>query len=415
MVPVVVEVDLNQRKGGDGLLVLRKAMRELLMMAIKRELPFHLANIRTAGTMLSAIVDVPGEVAVELLKNSGSVRGAFVRPLLGGSFQRPAPLGFGNGAHKVLWVKVERYSDLVFAQLKGLKVEGLVCGRHKGEVGVRVRSTENISEVHASVCSALGESGKVKKVYSNRHRYRLRNVPLCMQVEVEKIFALISNGAKVISANTIGGGRYEAVMEATVEGLPEDRESWTLSGLGIRPVVVKRLPRGRSGKQPAPVVVQKGDKVAAPKGLSSVERVTYASALRGRVQGDVEMADSSQQSVGSRQQRESDDAPPPRSRTSTSQKGKQVDAQRSQQQPVRSTSVPKAAPKKVNHMENLVGEIQRLNQTLAKLMAEMEILRRENMELKQALQTKQTRGQKRQAEDDQVESEMGGGGDNTNV
>ena len=148
----MLEVDLLQRPR-EGRMNLgsygRKALAELLKKCASSLAALPLQGIRQKGDMLCGFVDLPSTHAANAVKESGSVRGVFVRRWVAGGDAYPMPPGFSANGHRVVWVKVARFSDVVYSTLRNASVpfDGLVCPRTKGEVGVRVQPTADISNL----------------------------------------------------------------------------------------------------------------------------------------------------------------------------------------------------------------------------------------------------------------------------
>ena len=64
--------------------------------------------------MLTEFVDLPDGVSSQVMMASGQVRVVFARPFVGGGVVHPFPTRFRLDSHRGVWVKVCRYSDVVF-------------------------------------------------------------------------------------------------------------------------------------------------------------------------------------------------------------------------------------------------------------------------------------------------------------
>jgi hypothetical protein len=170
LVPVAVEVALPQRPMDvkvDTRTFCRRTLRDLVATAkggVDAGLLAALQGVSQRGDMLVGFVDLPAELACKVVNASGAVRGVFARPMLGGRIQRPLPTGFTSDSHRVVWVKVERFSDVVAARLHaaGVPFAGLVCGRRRSEVGVRLPVGIDVSTVAAALEVELG--ARVKRL-----------------------------------------------------------------------------------------------------------------------------------------------------------------------------------------------------------------------------------------------------------
>jgi hypothetical protein len=409
VVPFIIEIDTTQRKGGEAALVIKRGAKDLIKQACGRELPVMIRGVRSSTSMVSATIELPSDTAASIIRSSGAVRGVFARPYLGGIRPVACPRGFGDGLHKVVWVKVERFSDVVFNTLAGkVQHEGLVCGRSKGEVGVRVKAASDLMEVRNRIEETLGLEAKVKKVFPTRDRVRLRYVPTAKTQDLEDVFARISEEVKVISSRFLGGSRWEANMEAVVDNLPRDVNEWVVGGLGIgrRSIIIKRLAPRAMGR-PETWKVEKGERISVKKPLNSEQKQTYAMALNRTLPAqDVEMVDAVQDN----------DEPPPRYTKAMHESDSTFSNQRQnkaakQQHAKEYNPPPKPAPKSGTKKDNtlpqgvsqgnsknskpkdrqfddrnsLESDVRRLTNQMAELLAELAILRKENMELKQQL------------------------------
>ena len=145
LVRVVVEIDLAQRPHPQRMSLPAFGRRALADLVAKTPdsggFPsFPLQGLRLQGDMLSGFVDIGDSRAGALLRASGSVRGVFARPWVSGEQTLRPPSGFTATSHRVVWAKVQKFSDLVHASLKAdsIPFDGLVCPRRRGEVGVRL-------------------------------------------------------------------------------------------------------------------------------------------------------------------------------------------------------------------------------------------------------------------------------------
>ena len=145
LVRVVLEIDLVQRPRG-GKMDLRVFSQKALL-ALFGQLPggsslpsLPVMGLSQKGDMVLGFVDLPAARASQLLRASGSVRGVFARPWYWGAASFPYPPGFAADSHRIVWAKIQKFSDVVVATLKGANIpyDGLVCARSRGEVGIRV-------------------------------------------------------------------------------------------------------------------------------------------------------------------------------------------------------------------------------------------------------------------------------------
>jgi hypothetical protein len=212
LVPVVVEVDLVQRPGGkdDIRNFLRRAAGELMGKVQGKQFGWVMPlpqGSRFVGNMLSGIVDLPEQWAKKLIQASGSVRGVFVRPFLGRkSSEQPSNL-------KVMWVKsLDRFSDVIFSTLQhhGNLYGGLVCGRTRGEVGIRVPPDAPMEQLQQSFKDMWGARCKIRTVEEQRSQLRFRGVPVLLLFELQKLVSALSMGLTVQESCVLGSGRFLA-------------------------------------------------------------------------------------------------------------------------------------------------------------------------------------------------------------
>ena len=288
LVPVVVEVALTQRPMGEKVearVFCQRALADLVGVTdapILRGLLPPPQGLVLRGDMLSGIVDLPASLAARVVRASGSVRGVFARPMFGGSSVRPLPPGFTVDSHRVVWARVERFSDLVHQRLlmAGVEFAGLVCGRTRTEVGIRVPAGTNQLEVVEALEGELEARVKVRAA-GGRQRTTLvaRQVPVALLYDLGQVVARLGEGLQIVEARTLVCQRFTADVRLTVEGVVQAGEEWTLNGLGLLPVIVRRQTVQRRG--PAPVPVPASARVTGGRPLQPAERASWASVVRG--------------------------------------------------------------------------------------------------------------------------------------
>ena len=288
LVPVVVEVALPQRPM-EGKIEARafcqRALADLVGVTdapILRALLPSPQGLVLRGDMLSGIVDLPAALAARVVRASGSVRGVFARPMFGGSVVRPLPPGFTVDSHRVVWARVERYSDLVHQRLlmAGVEFAGLVCGRSRKEVGIRVPAGTNQMDVVAALEGELEARVKVRAAGESRRTMLVaRQVPVALLYDLGQVVARLGEGLRVVEARTLACQRYTADVRLTVEGVLRAGEEWILHDLGVLPVIVRRHTPQRRG--PAPVSVPASARVTGARPLQPAERVSWATVARG--------------------------------------------------------------------------------------------------------------------------------------
>ena len=192
-----LEVDLVQRPQGgrDSQAFARRALADLVAACTLTDAPRQskplpprvgavppLQGLVLKKEILCGFVDLPSSLCEKLLPASGSVRGVFARPWLGSADQYPPPPGFSPTSHRVLWAKVTRYSDVLFAGLRAAQVDfaGLVCPRQRGEVGVRVPSTTNPAALYQCIQDGFGGKLKLPPAAGRRVTLRASGVPLAL-------------------------------------------------------------------------------------------------------------------------------------------------------------------------------------------------------------------------------------------
>ena len=128
----VVEIDLLQRprpRQREAQWFGRRALADLIKATAAAPGGFPslpLQGLVQIGDMLRGNVDLPASLAATVVQASGLVRGVFVRPWVAAGPEFPLPPGFTPTSHKVVWLKVARYSDLLVAALRagGVQFDG---------------------------------------------------------------------------------------------------------------------------------------------------------------------------------------------------------------------------------------------------------------------------------------------------
>jgi hypothetical protein len=204
----------------------------------------------------------------------------FVAPFLGGRGGFPTVPGFGDGCHRVIWVRAARYSDVVCALLRERQVafDGLVCGRAAGDFGVRIRDGGDAAAVVQAVEHGL--QARVRPTtMAPRIRLRARGVPAALIPErgLQLVVDAIGSGLTLVEAQVLDISAYSASVDLVVSG-PLSGDQWILRNLGLRPVTVKRLPP-RSGGQRLPLAPVARAPVPH-RVLSGEERLSWAERVR---------------------------------------------------------------------------------------------------------------------------------------
>ena len=282
---IMVEIDLVQRPRSERVDVGsfgRKAFTALMSGTPDGQsfprLP--LKSISQRGDMVYGFIDLPAERASQVLRASGSVRGVFARPWVNGGVAYPFPPGFGVDTHRVVWVKISRYSDVVFSALRtgGIAFDGLVCPRSRGEVGIRAARGADISDL--TLFLADGYDARVKARAPDQRRFTLRasEVPLALMDKLSLMITRVDPDYRLVSSRIIRTTPYSMVVDMEVLGSSPLTGECRLDKLGMRPIVVKCLPPRRPV---APVRVVPTAKVPFPsRPLSSTERVSWANIVR---------------------------------------------------------------------------------------------------------------------------------------
>ena len=210
-----LEVDLVQRPQGGRTTqaFARRALTELgaIVPSPAGALP-PVQGLVMKGEVLSGFVDVPSALSAQLLQASGSVRGVFVRPWLGAADAFPLPPGFSATSHRVLWARVTRFSDIVFAGLRAAQVDfaGLICPRKRGEVGVRVASAAENSALCQYIQGAFGGHVKAPPATGRRVTLRASGVPLAMLDKLALLVARVDPALRMLEHRVVRttGGRF---------------------------------------------------------------------------------------------------------------------------------------------------------------------------------------------------------------
>ena len=301
---VALEVDLLQRprtgKGDVGAFA-RRALSQLIgaTSAAPVGLPcLPVRGLSQRGDMLRGFADLPAILATKVLQASGAVRGVFARPWLGAESSFPLPEGFGASSHRVIWAKVERFSDIVVESLRAAKVEfdGLVCPRSKGELGIRVRVDADISALRQCLESYPGAHVKARAV-GLKTRLRLVGVPLALMCSVERVVQFLNPTLKLVDQRVIRTSFDSMTVDAIADGPPLLGSEWRVPGLGSRVIVVKRLPPRQS-----PVVASRlppTSRVPPPRRpLTTGEQVSWAGLVRGEMAAEAAPMDGIEGAVG---------------------------------------------------------------------------------------------------------------------
>ncbi len=232
---ICLEVDLVHRpKGGKDVNTFsRKALAELVALTSTSSALPPLRGLVVKVDVVIGFVDLPRGLAGQLLRVSGAARGVFARPWLGATEEFPLPDGFSASSHRVVWAKVDRFSDVETAALNEAQVEyaGLICPRQSGELGIRVP--------RASDCAALRQclegdfSARVKISSKRRFILRATNVPLAMLDKLAHLVARVDPDLTVVSQRVLHATHDSLAVDITVEtkdvSLPS-AEEWQLTG-----------------------------------------------------------------------------------------------------------------------------------------------------------------------------------------
>ena len=285
---VVVQFALIQRAAARGDLrqFTRRAVGELVQFiegegsAGRGVLLPPLRALQQQGDVVSGILDTTPEQAERLIRASGAIRGVFVRPLFHTSPASPG--AFSEHTHRVVWVSAEAYSDVVFGALARAHVEfaGLVCGRARRDVGVRVREGADCTALQATLEQQL--RARVRPWGAARKtRLRAYGVPVCLihRGELGQLVAAVDPELRFEDARILEYGAHTAVVELTVTGSLEG-DRWLVSrNEGLRPVRVQRV-----AQRPAAGRVPLAPSTATPqpqRSLTAAQAVTWAAVVWG--------------------------------------------------------------------------------------------------------------------------------------
>ena len=283
LVRIALEVDLVQRpqpgRRGDAGSFCRRALRDLLSWGASSPpaLVPPVQGLAQRGDMLCGFVDLPSAMGAHALRSSGAVRGIFARPWMSTDPRFPLPAGFTSSSHRVVWLRVERFSEVVAAALRSAAVafDGLVCPRKRGEVGVRVPVASDLKNLQACVDSVL--SGRMRsRVGGGRTRLRASGVPLALLDRLHLVVARINPDLRVVEQRVVRTTYDSLVADITVEGEVNSAAEWHLQGLGCRAVVVRRL----SSTRPVPPTVHLQPRAQVSplrRPLSAEARTSWAS------------------------------------------------------------------------------------------------------------------------------------------
>ena len=219
----------------------------------------------------------------QLLHTSGSVNGVVVRPWLGSSGEFPLTPGFTPTSHRVLWVWVTRYSDILFAGLRAAQVDfaGLICPRKRGEVGLHVPFSCDSRGLCECIQSDFGGKVKIAPAAGRRVTLRANGVPLAMLDKLHLLVAKVDCDLRIVESRVIRTTYDSLVANLVVEGKDLAGDEWRFSDLGMRLVVIKKLLPRRPAPAPAVRVPPVAHLPAPRRPLSGAERVTWAEKARG--------------------------------------------------------------------------------------------------------------------------------------
>jgi hypothetical protein len=179
-----------------------------------------------------------------------------------------------------VWARTAHFSDVIVATLRDLGVEfdGLVCGREGGDVGIRIR----VGTDGGAVVRALeqGLQARVRpQAAAPRTRLRARGVPASLVPEhgLQRVVDALGGGLTLVETRVLDLFAFSANVDLVVSGsLVGDQ--WVLRDLGLRPVVVKRLPPRHMGQR---LPLAPAARVPAPRRvLSGEEKLSWAERVR---------------------------------------------------------------------------------------------------------------------------------------
>jgi len=286
LVRVAVEVDLVQRPCAARVDVRafgRRVLSDLLAAtsAVPAGFPsLPLQGVMQRGDMVRGFVDLPATLAAPVLRASGAVRGVFARPWVAADASFPWPPGFSATSHRIVWVKVARFSDLLTHTLRaaGVSFDGLVCPRQRGEVGVRMAAETDVGPLRVCL-EALGAQVKLPRA-GVRAQLRASGVPVALLCSLDVVAQALHPALKVIDRRVLRTTYDSLVVDLMVEGPALPGNEWRLSGLGSRLVLVKRVASRRSVPVAAPLLPT--SRVPPPRRpLTSGEHSSWASVVRG--------------------------------------------------------------------------------------------------------------------------------------
>ena len=285
---IAVEIDINQRPRVGRLDVRaygRRALVDLLACCanVPAGLPMlFLQGVAQRGDMLCGFVDLPSILAADLVRCSGAVRGVFARPWLGAEASYPLPPGFSTSSHRIIWTKVARFSDVVFQHLRqaGVAFDGMVCPRSRGEMGVRVAATADLTSLRRCLEDDCDARVKLPHLGIRTH-VRASGVPVALLCSLPTVARALNSALVVVSQRIVRTTYDSLVADLLLEGPALVGDEWSLTGLGTRPVVVKRLPSRRTTPSAAAVVLAPVARVPAPRRpLSAGEISSWANVVR---------------------------------------------------------------------------------------------------------------------------------------
>ena len=230
-----------------------------------------LQGLSIKGDVLGGFVDLPSTLGAQLLQTSGSVRGVFVRPWLGSSGEFPLPPGFTPTSHRVLWVRVTRYNDILFAGLRAAQVDfaGLICPRKRGEVGVRVPFSCDPRGLCECIQADFGGQVKIAPAAGRRVTLRASGVPLALLDKLPHLVAKADRDLRIVESRVVRTTYDSLLADLVVEGKDLAGDEWRFSDLGMRTVVIKKLLPRRPAPVPAVAPCGAGSSGCSPASTSA--------------------------------------------------------------------------------------------------------------------------------------------------
>ena len=198
--------------------------------------------------------------------------------------QFPLPAGFTPTSHTVEFVRVDRFSDVVVTALRDAAVDlaGLVCSRKRGELRFRMPAGADLTPLWTLLETSFG--ARTKKTSSRRVTLRASGVPPALLDKLAMLVARVDADLKLVG-HRIWGSTFDGYLTVglTMEGKefsPGSPEEWRFSGLGLHPVVLKRLEPRRPAATLTTSVVHSARPPAPRRPLTSVEQVSWADRVR---------------------------------------------------------------------------------------------------------------------------------------